>query len=432
MRKILLYFLLFAAGLSSCKKTDDPVFDRSPDDRLNETLKQYSAALTGAGYGWKGLVYPTGVKKSVFSFYLKFNDANRVQMYSDFDSVSFVTLRESSYRLKALQQPSLLFDTYSYLHVLCDPDASQNAGKYGVGLESDFEFSIESVQSDTIVLKGRLHGSKALLIKATKAEADDYTGGKRNWVLPNIERYTTYFKRLVLDDQPYDVGVNLYHHTITFTWVDGDSKLRKFTTGYYYTPEGIAFSPAFQNGGKTITGFTDITWDGTARILRFKAGDETLAIKEATRPVGVDTAAPRRWWQYAIDQNSLWGTIGGFWVNGEFDADKVTTLPDYAVTLFWPRYSQFEGITYDLLGFATPNVNYGPAFRPPVFTPDGRVTFSYLGMLGELPQDTQPITNTTARFMDTYGYYLVQTGETTYDMVSAKDGKTWINWVLTK
>ena len=43
-------------------------------------------------------------------------------MFSDFDSTSAVTLQESSYRLKAEQQPTLIFDTYSYVHVLADPN----------------------------------------------------------------------------------------------------------------------------------------------------------------------------------------------------------------------------------------------------------------------------------------------------------------------
>jgi hypothetical protein len=432
MRKILLYFLLFTAGLSSCSKEDDPVFDRSPDDRINETLQRYSEALAGAEHGWKGLVFPNGVKNGVFGFYFRFDNNNRVQMYSDFDSLSFGVMKESSYRLKALQQPCLLFDTYSYLHVLCDPDAGWNGGSYGVGLESDFEFSIEKAQGDTIELKGRLHSSKALLIKATKQEADDYTGGKRNWAFRNISKYTTYFKRLKLGDQPYDVGVNQHAHTITFSWVDGEGTLRKITTGYYYTPDGIAFSPAFRNGEQTVDGFTDISWDEASRTLRFKAGSETVSLTEVTRPLGVDTAAPRRWWQYAVDQNMVWATYYGFYVNGERDAYRITSLPGYSATYFWPRYNVFDGVSYDLLGFAVPRISYGPAFRPPVFTADGRVLFTYLGMLGELPPDDSPVLNSAARLIDQSGYYLVQTGETTYDMVSAKDGKAWINWVISE
>src|SRR5262245_26619894 len=122
MNKNLLYYLLAIILVSSCKRDDDFVFDKSSDERINETLKTYQAALTSSQYGWNGSLHTgDGV---LYRFYFSFNDSNRVQMLGDFDSTSGSDLKESSYRLKALQQPSLIFDTYSYLHLLSDPDGS--------------------------------------------------------------------------------------------------------------------------------------------------------------------------------------------------------------------------------------------------------------------------------------------------------------------
>jgi hypothetical protein len=109
MKKILVIILFAIVTFSSCQKDDEPLFNKSPDERLNEALAGYQSQLTSATDGWKGFVYPkTG---GVYSFYFKFNNANRVSMLSSFDSASAVTVKESSYRLKGLQQPSLLFDT---------------------------------------------------------------------------------------------------------------------------------------------------------------------------------------------------------------------------------------------------------------------------------------------------------------------------------
>ncbi|HOZ78281.1 MAG TPA: DUF4302 domain-containing protein, partial [Ferruginibacter sp.] len=117
------YFLglcgLVLLAVSSCRKVDDSsVFGQSPDQRINETLAKYQAQLSGAQYGWKGIVATN--EGGNFTFYFSFNDSNRVKMLSSFDSVSATVLKESSFRLKALQQPSLLFDTYSYIHQLAD------------------------------------------------------------------------------------------------------------------------------------------------------------------------------------------------------------------------------------------------------------------------------------------------------------------------
>jgi len=196
MRNNLIFLLIILAGISSCKKETDPVFDKSPDDRINDTLLHYQQVLTSAPYGWKALVYPAGVPGSVYGFYFVFSDANRVQMFSDFNAPSTNNVRESSWRLKALQQPSLLFDTYSYLHVLCDPDASHNGGEYGSGLGSDFEFAINGAQGDSVWLTGRFNRSKAVMIKATQQDQANYLQHKINRSIDSISALLTYFHRL--------------------------------------------------------------------------------------------------------------------------------------------------------------------------------------------------------------------------------------------
>src|SRR5690242_11613758 len=173
MRKYLLCLILIITVFTACKKEDDPVFDQSPDARITATLNKYQQELVNAPYGWKGLIFPKGIPRSVFGFYFKFNDANRVSMFSDFDASTSSTLKESSYRLKALQQPCLLFDTYSYVHLLSDPDAGVNGGAYGSGLSSDFEFSLDSISGDTIKLTGRFNKCEAYLVKATQQEQAD-------------------------------------------------------------------------------------------------------------------------------------------------------------------------------------------------------------------------------------------------------------------
>src|SRR5215217_5513761 len=152
MKYTFIYSIFLLAAFSSCKKDDSNAFEKSPDERVNETLANFQTLLSGAQYGWRAVVYPTA--GGAYSFYFKFNDANRVVMYSDFDSASAVTPRESSYRLKALQQPSLIFDTYSYLHLLSDPNENTitvqsdingyRGGALGQGLQSDFEYAIDT------------------------------------------------------------------------------------------------------------------------------------------------------------------------------------------------------------------------------------------------------------------------------------------------
>ena len=429
MKQYLLYLFVIIATLTACKKEDDPIFPKSPDERLNDTLNKYQQTLTGAPYGWKVLIYPAGVPHSVFGFYCRFNDSNRVAMFSDFDAASSITLKESSYRLKALQQPSLLFDTYSYIHVLSDPDGGVNGGANGQGLGSDFEFALNGMSGDTILLTGRFNKSKAYLIKATQQEQQDYYNLKRNRAFENITKFLTYFKRISVGGSQYEIKVNIYAHTITFSWKDANGVLQSVEVGFYFTATGIAFSPAFTDGVNTITGLENIVWNEGTQTL--KGTDFTIA--GFAKPLVVDSTAARRWWQQGLDQE-YWISPAGFHDNGVDDAYNINGLPDYYFMGFWPQYGTSGGASYDLLGFVTqtgdkqPTLSYGPAFGAPTFSTDGRVRFSYLGDLGDYPPDITPIAKTVSKLVDANGFYLVQTGPNAYDMVSAKDGKAWITW----
>jgi len=430
MKKHLIYLSLVIAIFSACEKEDDPVFDQSPDERLNETLTMYQGELTGAPYGWKAMVFPAGMPNSVFSFYMKFNGSNRVSMFSDFDAESSTTLQESSYRLKALQQPSLLFDTYSYLHVLCDPDAGVNGGAYGKGLYSDFEFALDSISGDTIHLTGRFNKSKAYLVKATQEEAQEYMSLERNREFEHITQFLTYFKRLTVGGTQYELTVNPYAHVIGFTWVDDKGEKQQDVVGFYYTPNGIAFAPAFTDGKNTITGLQDITWDAEGQIMSFTVDDASAMISGFAKPLVVDTAAPKRWWNKGQSME-YWVSTTGFHANGVDDAFNITSLPSYYFLTFWPTYA---GTSYDILIFVTVVDNtlvpsYGPAFRAPRFTADGRIIFPYSDDRGTYPPGPAPVHNTRNQLADAAGYYLVQVNQDQYDMVSAKDGKAWITWV---
>jgi hypothetical protein len=435
MRKITIYIIAAAIGFSGCNKKSDNAFSESSDERLNETLAAYQKALTGSQYGWKGYIYPAGLKGGVVGFYFKFSENNRVEMFSDFDSASAVTPMTASYRLKALQQPALLFDTYSYVHVLADPDAAVNGGSYGNGLISDFEFAIDSIVKDSVKLTGRFNGSKAFLIKASQQDAQNYYDDKYgNRLFANISKYITYFKRLVVGSTQYEIQVNQTTRTITFTWVDGNGIVHTATTGYYYTTDGIALSPAFVDGATTISALNNISWNGSTTTMSFTVNGTASTIVGSGTPIKVDLDAPRRWWQYALDQDLYWVSTRGFHVNGVDDAYNITKTTNFYFLLYWPKYGTSGGTDYDLAGHVKLVNNaltlpYGVAYRTPSFSSDGRVGFTPLGILGTVPSaDSVAVARTRIQFSEPSGYYLVRLDSTTYDMVSAKDGKAWITW----
>ncbi len=434
MKKVLISIFIISAFLSSCKKTDKPAFDKSPDERLNETLAAYQTQLSGAQNGWTGLITTDSGRGSTYSFYFKFKDANRVVMISDFDSLSAVTPKESSYRLKALQQPSLIFDTYSYLHVLSDPDPNVNGQNFGSGLLADFEFYFDTVTTDNIKLVGRIHGSKLILTRATQAEETSFNSGGLATGL-YINKILTYFKRLTIGSVLYDIQVNPRTRQFVFSWLDANGTLQTFTTGYYFTAGGISFTNPVVNGSQIISGLNNITFNPVSETINLTINSTAATITGIVTPLKVDLGAPRRWWQYAVDNgNGYWISVNGFHVNGVDDAYNVHSLTSgtdsYFYLAYWPAY----GTGYDFFGPIFINaaqtglsIFYGSAPATPTFTADGRAIFTELGTFGT-PPATGPAALTHDKLYNTSGYYFVQTSATTYDMVSASDGKAWVNW----
>ncbi|MEO6328473.1 MAG: DUF4302 domain-containing protein [Ginsengibacter sp.] len=434
MKKVLIEILIVAAVLSSCKKEDQSVFDKSPDDRINEKLAAYQAQLSGAQNGWKGFIKPDSGKGPGYSFYFKFNTTNRVVMLSDFDSSSAAAPKESSYRLKALQQPSLIFDTYSYLHVLSDPDETVNGGSRGGGLLSDFEFYFDSTTADTLKLVGRFNGSKLVLVSASKAEADAYNSGALA-AGTLINKILTYFKRLTIGTQLYDIRIYPVTRQVIFDWVDGAGAAHTFTTNYFFTIAGISLTNPLQTGTQTIKEFTAITFSASSQIISLKVNNQSATITQIVVPLNVDVNAPRRWYNQPVYPREDWISEKGFHVNGVDDAYNVNSLTSgsfpYSYYIyepkFGPNYDFFGPIFYDGASQSY-TIEYGTAPVITSFTPDGRAVFLYLGDLGAHPA-SGPAAQTRAALYTAKGFYFVQTGDNSYDMVSATDGKSWITWV---
>lgn len=437
MRKLIVYTILILATVSSCRKDDQHLFSETADERLSKKLSGYQEQLSGATYGWKMVIEPAG--GGAYGFYMKFDDKNRVNMVSDFDGNSAVTLKESSYRLKALQQPSLIFDTYSYLHVLSDPDPNVNNGGWGTGLKSDFEFFFnDSSGVDTIKLTGRVNGSKAMLVKATQQEEEGYTTGEWNINLFNnvFNKILQYFKQLTVDGKSYDLNINFATRTAIITWIDDQGNANSFTTKIYFGFNGVEFVQPFFAGTTIVTGFYDPVWSNGAQAINGTVGNgKSASVKGAIKPLVLDKDAPKRWWQRMVDEDSYWVSLTGFHVDGVDDAYALSSINNFFALSFFPKYGTSGGITYDLAGYLMNDngqlsLDFGTAFRAPTFTNDGRIRFgNYLGDLGTLPDDAvDPYVATASKMLETSGYYLIQVGADEYDMVNVADARAWVHW----
>ena len=437
MRRILLCTLAAVSLLASCRKYDDHVFDKSPDQRINEALAQYQSAIAGATDGWNGSI--TTGDGSYFRFYFRFNNDNRVVMFSDFSNETAGTARESSYRLKQLQQPALIFDTYSYLHILADPDGGVNGGVYGRGRVSDFEFAIDTVTTDSINLTGRFNGTKMKLKKAT---AQDRAGWENKSItnaitaLRDLSKILQYFRRMNYNGTQYELQLDTFAKKAVISWIDGSGQAVSVERGYYFVPGGIAFTAPIINGSATITGFTIVSFNNGTLVMNVTVNGTAATIAGANGPINPDKTAWQRWWNVGLNTGQYWITVDGFHVNGVDDAYGMKTLKtdtsEYYYTLYWPGVNPNNDAFAPI--YLNPSKNavelyYGVGHRATGLT-DGRVRFTDLGPLNTpTPYPaTGPAADMRNQMRNTSGYWFVQTSPTSFDMVSAADAKIWLTW----
>lgn len=177
MKKILLYGMLLNLMLSACRKEGTELFwgNTNLDQRLADTLVARQHALVSASYGWTSIFSPKG--GGSYLFYMKFYDNNRVDMVSDINVDVASKVTNSSYVFRVTGQPSLIFDTYSPLHILSHPQNATSGGTASQGKIADYEFYFKSITKDEVVLQGVKNGNIMVLKKATQEEEDFYRSG---------------------------------------------------------------------------------------------------------------------------------------------------------------------------------------------------------------------------------------------------------------
>lgn len=290
--KHLVYILIIALTVAGCTKKTDDLFDKPSDQRVKEAIDNYRKTLMDAP-GWKLFVYPQGLQSQDIevgglTYYVTFPDSNRTVMVSDFNFVMAGVPAESSWRLKAMQLPSLLFDTYSYIHVAADPDESVSfspTSSGGFGWGTDFEFGFKSVQTgDTMRLLGNFNNSDAVLVKATEEEINAAFGGRLRTIVIATNDYATdnpflYFNST--SSEKIGVSFNTYLYRVNFSYLE-NGQLVTISAPYSHTVDGIHFKDTVNVGGYL---FQDAFWDDAQDIYYINTANGRVNITNSDEPL---------------------------------------------------------------------------------------------------------------------------------------------------
>ena len=431
MKRHLLYLLFFVLALGSCKKNKTELFMGDPDERLSAKLSEYQSFLTRAEFGWKAYLLTSMEQTGTLLF--SFDEKNRVKMSADYNENTI----ESSYRLKVLQRPTLIFDTYSSLHWASDPTPSVFGGILGQGKGSDFEFAFISANTDTIKLEGTFYKSKLYLIRS-KSAADNTTAfsAKNNFKNNVLSKLKTYFNRLTIDDIVYEINFDPLNSIFSFKYLDAG--VAKYISGKCFVPDttSLVFFDPITIGNKTLTGIKDVLFDASSNLIKATTNyGEPFQIKEANAPLYYDATAAARFIANPLRFSIYSKSFTGFTVDGVIDAYDVQKI-DWFDGIFYIH--KYEYYSYGAIKFriAPPNVgayaiNYFPGILQAI-SDDGILSYRQAATFfaKPLPIDDikTKIDKTTENFLIKGGFYVIQTSGRSYDLVAAKDARSWITF----
>ena len=246
---------LFTVILFSCKKEDSRYIEETaPNERTKVFIDDLRETLITSDNGWVDYLYTS--LRSGYTFYFDFIDENRVKMLGDFNNETLTDFKESSYSIQNTWTPSLIFDTYNHIHILSDPDKSKNDGDRGEGLYADFEFSIQKIYPDSIVLSGNLNNNKMVLMRASKEEADSFKDQSFAGLTNRVEDYVISNPFLYLTEEgsqsPASFTFNFSDRYLTFSYKE-NGELEEKRIALAVGKNTMWLQDVFEHEGKSIS-----------------------------------------------------------------------------------------------------------------------------------------------------------------------------------
>ena len=249
MRKLFNWLLIatFAMIFASCTSEVDDVFDKSSALRIEEAMKTYNDVLKAPANGWR-MEYYGDTKYGGYNMFVKFNNDNTVTVANEVYGPG--ERATSHYKLEQSAGVVLSFDEFNELfHFFSDPDNVLEIGADGEGMLGDLEYRILKCTADSVILKGKKHGSR-IVMTPFSGDWDTYIDD----VLSSEEdmAFASYY---------YIVGgtdtamVTASYRQLTFNYTDADGAAKKVDVPYIVQPNALHLYEPIEIMGETITDF---------------------------------------------------------------------------------------------------------------------------------------------------------------------------------
>ena len=347
MKKQFMICAAVAATLfSACSPEQEDFFSDSSANRADQTIVEDMKVLTSAPNGWAMKNFPSRSQSyGGFNFVVSFNNDGKVTFSGEPDIAGETTKKETS--LYSVSQSSgvvLSFDSYNAIFSkMADPGAPI-AGSAGEGMGGDNEFSILSACADSVVLKGRASGNRAVLYPMAEGQSwSDYLDslGEVDGVMYGSS-YT-----LVMGTDSFSVATDM--RGLTITYIEDGNYVDTYAS-YIITKDGMEFYSPLELNGKKINGFK-LDQDGDKKFTC--VNDESVQL--LVDPINKQFV--HSLWGCAMENMGEYGQL--YWKQWANAQKKAQYFPGEIALACFGAIGRSFGFVIDIYDEATQDENLG-------------------------------------------------------------------------
>jgi len=293
MKKLLIFTGLLIMALFSCKKDSYIAkFNEKPQQRAGEQIQLVKDILVGAKDGW--VATTTTDLGGGYGFYMQFDAEENVVTVADLTATSQSEPLTSRYRVKQDMGTDLVFDTFTYLSMLNDPNSDVFGGALRDGFKSDIEFVYDHSSDDSIIFIGVRYRNYLKMVKATAAQKAAYMNGSfkddvdqfKNFFLTNKNAYfdlevggeSLKVETVVNSANSLDVGKQV---SLAALFPNGNVISQSAKFAYTLGSINLLDSALTFND---IT-FTHFAWAGSNKLTLYDDANNAYAIKNSDVPI---------------------------------------------------------------------------------------------------------------------------------------------------
>lgn len=355
MKRIANMIIMAAAfSLTACTVEQDDFFSDSSANRSDGAIQHYYSILAGAPHGWRMKYFPsTEQSYGGFNFVMKFDEQGYVTCSGDADISDDITAKATSlYKIYQSSGITLALDTYNAIFSkMCDPKVVIS-GETGTGMGGDYEFSVLSACADSVVLKGRASGNRAVMYPM---DNDDWAGYLSGLAAIDDHMYAKSYSLVINETDTTTLYTDL--RGLSYYYVDGNDR-KTGSASYIVTPQGLEFYKSIDFKGHQISGFK---YNAETKVFEsFDDPNVKLVVDPLNRQFAnslwftakedVGSWAQNQWtrWDNMAKTNCLWkkedyGLDEDIDLNGEITFVGVGRIGDY----FGLYYQVYQEHLYD-------------------------------------------------------------------------------------